>query len=278
MKKLISSIFFFLCIALTAQAQFFYNEIMTLDEASRTCKDFAIRKIRKISVNSFEEDGSLSKRFFCEKKFSKDFKEYKLYTRTGVGYKSLMTGNFDENLMITKTVDSSEILVKTCFVVYDENKRLSKTKTISRSKDDDFVVELTEEHVYIFEIEKSIFPSGMWKIRQQKDSTFILFQFDEKGNIAIEKNTKTGAKYFYYYNSNNKLTDVVHQSEFKTDFVPDYIFEYNQQEQISRMNTFASTIDRNIYWLYDYKNGLKVLEIIKTGKGERLGRFEYEYK
>jgi hypothetical protein len=278
MKKLISSILFVLCIALTAQAQFFYNEIMTLDQASRECKDFIKRNIRKVSVKSFEDDGSMSKRFFCEKKFSKDFKEYKLYTRTGVGYKSLMTGNFDENQMLLKTVDSSEILVKTCFINYDESKRLSKTKTISRSKDDDFIVELTEEHVYLFENEKSIYPSGMWKIMQGKDSTFILFQLDEKGNLAIEKNGKTGAKYYYYYDSNNKLTDVVHQSEFKTDFVPDYIFEYDQQGQLSRMNTFGSTIDRNIYWLYDYKDGLKVLELIKSGKGERLGRFEYEYE
>lgn len=278
MKKLISSIVFFLFIAKSAQSQFFYNEIMTLDQASRECTDFKKRNVRKVSVKSFEEDGSLSKRFFCEKKFSKDFKEYKLYTRTGVGYKSLMIGNFDDNQMLVRTIDSSEILVKICFITYDENKRLSKTKTISRSKDDDYVVELTEEHVYQFENEKSIYPSGMWKIKQEKDSTFILFQLDEKGNIAIEKNAKTGAKYYYYYDSNNKLTDVVHQSEFKTDFIPDYIFEYDNMGQISRMNTFAPTTDKNIYWLYEYKDGLKILEIIKSGKGEDLGRFEYEYE
>lgn len=277
MKKLIFGISLLICSHLT-QGQYLFQEIMSLKQAGTERKMYSDRNIRKIRVKSFEDDGSLSKRFFCEKKFSKDHREYKLYTRTGVGEKSLMIGIFNENGSLIKTTDSSENLVRTCHVQYDDKNRITETKTISRSMDEDFLIELTEIHSYAYENENSTNPASMWKIKQGKDSSLILFQPDEQGDIAIEKNARTGAKYYYYYDSRKKITDIVHQSEFKTDLVPDYIFEYDNLEQLIRTTTAASNVREKTNWLYDYKDGLKVLEIIKSGTGETLGRFEYEYE
>ncbi len=278
MKKVILGISMLISFSLSSQSQYLFQEIMSLQQATQERKTYADKNIKKIKVKSFEEDGSVSKRFFCEKKFSKNHSEYKLYTRTGVGDKSLMTGFFDGNGMLIKTIDSSETLVKICSILYDNQKRVSETKTNSRSKDEDFVIELTELHSYAYENDNSLNPSHMWKIKQGKDSTQILFQTDENGNIAIEKNARTGAKYFYYYDTQNKITDIVHQSEYKTNLIPDYIFEYDALGQLIRTTTAASTVREMTNWLYDYKDGLKVLEVIKSGMGERLGRFEYEYE
>ena len=68
-------------------------------------------------------------------------------------------------------------------------------------------------------------------------TTAFVFSTDEKDNIAIEKNTKTGDTYYYYYDNKNRITDVVRMNQFNQKMLPDYIFEYNNAGLIAQMTT-----------------------------------------
>jgi hypothetical protein len=105
-----------------------------------------------------------------------------------------------------------------------------------------------------------------------------LFSIDENNNIAIEKDTKNGSKYYYYYDESNRLTDIVHTNEFKQKLIADYVFEYNDEGQINQMTTTEDGNDNFTVWKYDFENNLKVKERIFDKNGILIGKIIYEYK
>ena len=178
--------------------------------------------------------------------------------------------------LIVKTYDSSELVVTMNQFFYGNNNAIIKTIFHSKSNDDDFVNEITEEHIYEYSPDGILL--SMLKIKNQKDSVLILFSTDEKNNIAVEKETKNGAKYYYYYDESNRFTDLVHTNQFKQKLVADYIFDYNEDGQIDKMTTTEDGNDNFTVWKYDYENGLKVKERIFDKNGILLGKIIYEYK
>jgi hypothetical protein len=258
------------------QAQYYYKDFVSNNQAIKEMELYKKAGIKSVKIKSLEANGEESQDFFCEKKISKDYKKTSLYTRSGNTGKSLMETYFDAQGLLIKTYDSSDIVVSVNQFFYDKNNKLIKTNFASRSNDDDFVNEITEEHIYQFN--EDGLPGSMIKIKNKTDSLLILFSKDENNNIAIEKDTKTGAKYYYYYDESNRFTDLVHSNEFKQKMVADYIFEYNNEGLVSQMTTTEEGNDNFIVWKYDYVNGLKVKERIFDKNGELMGKILYEYK
>lgn len=256
-------------------AQYFFKDIINCKQTAEEMSVYKSSKVKNIKVKSFEPDGEISKDFYCEKKISKDFRKYILYTKNRQTGRSLMISNFDEKGRIIRTYDSSENVVTTTKFIYNENDELINTLSQSISKDDDFKSEISESHFYQYQ---NNIPTQLLIIKNPKDTTLILFSVDEKNNVGIEKNTKTGEKYYYYYDDAKQLTDIVHLNEFKKSMVPDYIFEYNEEHQIAQMNTADDSNGSYFIWKYEYENGLKKSEKIFSNKGEMAGKFEYEYE
>jgi hypothetical protein len=257
-------------------AQFFYRDLISVAQANEEMASYKKAGIKNIKIKSLEPNGEESEDFFCEKKISKDFRKSSLYTRTGNQGKSLMESFFNKQGLLIKTYDSSEIVVSRNEFFYDNNNRLSSTLSYSKSTDDDFVNEMTEVHVYTYN-EDGI-PASMLRIKNQSDTILILFSPDENNNVGIEKETKNGSKYYYYFDEDKRLTDVVHTNEFKQRLVADYVFEYNEEGKISEMTTTEDGNDNFTVWKYDYENHLKVKERIFDRNGMLMGKIIYEYK
>ena len=275
MFKFTFSLIFSLFITNLVFAQYYFKDIINCKQTAEEMRAYKNAKIKKISVNSFEPDGEISKDFYCEKKISKDFRKYSLYTKNRQTGRSLMICNFDEKGRIIRTYDSSENVVTTTKFVYNEFDELANSSSKSISKDDDFHIEITESHIYQY---KNQIPTQLLRIKNGNDTTLIIFSTDEKNNLAIEKNTKTGEKYYYYYDDAKHMTDIVHLNEFKNSMVPDYIFDYNDNNQIVQMNTSEDNNGNYYIWKYEYENDLKKSEKIFSNKGEMAGMFEYEYE
>ncbi len=256
-------------------AQFYFKDILNCKQTAEEMHGYQLAKVKNIKVNSFEPDGEISKDFYCEKKISKDFKKCSLYTKNRQTGRSLMVSNFDEKGRIVRTYDSSDNVVTTTKFTYNDFDELIKTTSKSNSKDDDFHSAITEAHLYQYQ---NHLPTQLLRIKNENDTTLIIFSSDKKNNLAIEKNTKTGEKYYYYYDEANQLTDIVHLNEYKNSMVPDYIFEYNEKHQIIQMNTSEDNNGSYYIWKYEYENGLKKSEKIFSNKGEMAGMFEYEYE
>lgn len=258
------------------KAQYYYKDIISNRNLLADMKQYRENKIRKVSISSFESTGEPSEGFFCEKKMSKDYREVELFTRSSISSSSLLISRFDEQGRLTGSSDSSEIMVSQISYEYNDLGRISRIISISRSRDDDFLTELTEEHIYHYDADGN--PLRMVRVKNGQDSTLILFSLDEQKNVSIEKDTKSGSKYYYYYDPKNRLTDIVHMNEYKQAMIPDYQFEYNGAGQLIQMiSTEEGGLDY-LTWRYQYDGGLRVREKVFSKERKLLGSIEYEYK
>ncbi len=276
MNKLITGLFFLIFTTGEAHAQYYYKDIISSRQVAADLAAYREAKVKKIIIKSFEYTGEPSENFFCEKHISRDFRKSSLYTRSDASSKSLLETFFDEKGRVIRTFDSSNIVVSSSNYTYDADGRIKSIESFTRSEDDDFINELTEEHLWEYNEQGA--PVKMAKVKNRKDTIVILFSMDEQGNPSIEKDTKTGAKYYYYYDAQNRLTDVVHANEYKEKLVVDYLFEYNAASQITQMTTTEEGKNNFLIWKYTYDNGLRSRERIFTNDRKLLGSIEYEYK
>jgi hypothetical protein len=259
----------------TAKSQYYYKDIITVKQTATDMAAYKEASVRKIKVKSIEPDGEMNKDFFCEKRISKDYKISSLYTRSNNTGKSLMESYFNAAGQLIKTYDSSDIVVSNSAYFYNNLGQLIKTVYTSKSSDDDFINLIVEEHIYEYN-EKNL-PYKMIRVKNSKDTIMILFSIDEKNNVALEKDTRDGSKYYYYYDANNRLTDVVHASQYKEKMIADYIFEYNSSNQIIKMITTEEGENEYLVWKYTYDGKLKMNEKIFSRGKKLVGQIEYEY-
>jgi hypothetical protein len=269
-------LFFILSSSISLNAQYFYNEWLSNRDAQKEWKNMQRSGYRNIQIECFEADDSKNNSFFCERKFTKDFLRSTLYTRTNQTPKSILITEYFPDGRLRKTYDSSENSVRTTTFVYDNQLRLKQSINESRSMDEDFVTAMREEHLY--EYGASEIPQKMIRIKQYTDSLVILFSPDENGNLSIEKDTKSGAKYYYYYNASQQLTDIVPLNEYKQSMKPDYLFDYDSLGNLIEMKSTDGPGGGYTTWLYVYENGLKKLETVYAYKAGLANRFEYRYR
>ena len=265
-----------LSVSTLAEAQYYYKDIVSNKQLLAEMATLKDQKIRTVSVKSFESDGSPSEGFFCDKKISKNYRSVEMFTRSDVTGPSLFTSTFNNKGLLIQTNDSSDISSNTTMYEYDEQDRISSIRTSTRSSDDDFTNEIAEEHRYIYD--KNGLPSKMLYIRNSGDTSTILFSLDEKKNIAIEKNTKSGDTYYYYYDGANRLTDIVKLNPFNQKMLPDYMFEYNGAGLVTQMTTTEEGGNNYYIWKYTYANGLMARAKCFSKDKRLMGSFDYEYQ
>lgn len=260
----------------TASAQFYYKDIVSSRLAGIDMANYKENKVKNIRIKSFEDDGSPSDGFFGERRLSKDYKTSELFVKSNVSGSSLLTTLFNNEGKVISSHDSSEISATHTTYEYDGDGRVKKISTSIRSADDDFVNEIFEEHIYVYEDEYN--PVKMIRVKNKLDSTTILFLLDDNKNISIEKDTKSGSKYYYYYDEKSRLTDIAHANEFKPKLLADYLFEYNQAGQLIQMTTTEEGGNYYYIWKYTYENGLRTSEKCFSKEKRLMGTITYEYK
>ncbi len=277
MKKILF-LFGFSCMLYNyTQAQYYYKDILSNKQLLADMASYKLNKVKAINIKSFEDDGSSSEGFFCQKKFSKDYSKATLFTRSQISGASLLSSIFNDNGKLLQTYDSSDISVTVNQYSYDFMDRIHSIVSTIRSQDDDFTNTIREEHIWHYnetgQAEKMI------RIKNNTDSTTILFALDENDNVGIEKDTRSGTKYYYYYDGKRRITDVVQENDFKTRMLPDYLFEYNNSSGL--LSQMTSTEEGGNYyyiWKYTYDNGLRVKEKCFNKEKRLMGSIEYEYK
>jgi len=256
-------------------SQYYFKDIVSVKQANSEMAAYKENKVKKIKVKSFEANGEPSEGFFFEKNITKDYRKTELYIRTISSPKALTISNYNEKGWLENTIDSSDIFTTRNSYFYDESGRLLKISTAFRSADDDFVNTMLEEHVFVYG--DDYFPDKMYKIIDRKDSSAILFVKDEAGNIAVEKDLKSGNIYYYYYDEKSRLTDIVHSTEYNNKMIADYIFEYGSDNKVSQMISTEAGKQNYVIWKYQYQNGMVSKERVYDKKRKLMGYVEYEY-
>ena len=275
MKKTFILVLSLFSIGLSLQAQYYYRDIISNKQLLAEMAIYKENKIRSIKIKSFEDDGTESDGFFCEKKISKDYRKTELFTRSNISGISLFISLFNDKGQLLSTSDSSEIAVSVNKYSYDKDGRLFSILSIIKSSDDDFTNEIQEEHIYYY---NSInLPEKMIRVKNKYDSIAIFFALDENNNLGIEKDSKNGFKYYYYYDNKNRITDIVHSNDATTKLLPDYLFEYNNAGQLVQMTNTEEGGSNYFVWKYSYDNGLRNREKCYSKERKLMGSIEYEY-
>ena len=121
----------------------------------------------------------------------------------------------------------------------------------------------------------------MLRIKNRVDTTYVSFKHDEAGNIIEEFSTRKGIKsdpVVYYYDNQNRLTDIVRFNNRVNKLLPEYMFEYSASNQVVQKMTFPANSSNYLIWRYQFDDrGLKVQEAIFDKEKKLTGRIRYEY-
>lgn len=265
-----------LAISINLQAQYYYNDIVNNKQALDELAKLKAKKINGVKLTSMEATGEETEGFICQKKINRDYTEVEIYTETNESYPNTFISYFTKTGLLQRTVDSSEAGATTIDYSYDASSRLASVNSSKRFATDDDAGVVMEKHLYNYNAAGTL--EQMMLVKNTRDTTIYIFQADESGNVAIEKNAKTGEDYYYYYNSRNQLTDIVHRYSYQKKLFPEYAFEYDDAGQLVKMITTEKEGAYYFTWRYDYENGLRVNERCYSKEGRIMGSVEYKYK
>ena len=275
MKRIPTIIIFFMAAGLEVNAQYYNNDIVLNKRLLPEMASFKEQKIREIRITSLEKDGVESEGFKCYKKFSRDYTKAELFTETMDSYATWFISYFDKNGLLESTIDSSEAASTDTEYSYDAQGRLYRIYSATHFPDDD-AHDVTEDHIYEYGNEG--IPVKMLVIKNKVDTMPILFMHDESGNVGIEKNARTSEDYYYYYDAKKRVTEIAHSYNARNKLSTDFIFEYNYQGQVTRMQAAEKEGAYYFTWKYTYENGLRSTERCYSKEGSIQGSVEYAYK
>jgi hypothetical protein len=201
-------------------------------------------------------------------------------TRSGMTGASTMITTFNTQGMPVSISDSTPNTVNDVRYSYDASGKLLRVSSSSHEPEDTNNYRLSEEHLFTYDAQGQLVK--MMKIKDRFDTLSVVFIPAEKGLPGEEQWWRKGQKietWFYYYDAKNQLTDIVRYNATARKMLPDYIFEYDENDRMSQQTVIQPGTNFYRVWIYEYNdNGLKKAEtIFKKGK-EQEGRILYAYE
>ena len=270
-------VFSFLLILLTANSQYYYKDILGTKETADLIKTYRNNKVSRVLLNSYDAENTKSEDFYVEQIFSLPNQFLRTTTRSGVTNESVLVSFTDASGNVVKTIDSSETIIT--ISIYDYNDKGMLQSVISSSADTAHSINQTEEHRWEYENDKIV---RMLRIKDKMDTAYISFKSDDKGNIIQEQSVRKGITsepVYYYYDSNNRLTDIVRFSNKAKRLLPEYLFEYSPSNQVIQKITVPANSSEYLIWRYQYDDkGLKIKEAVFDKHKQLTGKIEYIYQ
>lgn len=265
-----------LILSTTVFSQYYYKDIVGTRETAGIIKAYQTHKVSRVLLNSFDEDGTKTENFYVEQIFNPAAQTLQTITRSGPTDESTLTSYVNDKGQVVKTVDSSRMMMSTAVYQYDaEGRLLSYTST---STDSSRRLNLEEVHQWVYKDGKI---DHMLRIKNKVDTAVVSFKFDENGNIIEENSVRRGIKsepVYYYYDAQNRLTDVVRYNNKVRKLLPEYMFEYSSSNQVIQKMTFPANSSDYLIWRYQYDDrGLKVKEAVFNKQKKLNGKIDYIY-
>ncbi|HYH14470.1 MAG TPA: hypothetical protein VD794_04595 [Flavisolibacter sp.] len=261
---------------ISVSAQYYYKDVIGTNETAAIIKLYQQHKVNRVVLNSFDGDGTKSDAFYVEQSFSPAANTLKTITRSGITLESVLTTYLNSNGQVAKTVDSSSGLVSTSIYTYNNEGLLINVNQSSIDTSNNF--SQFEEHQWQYENGKV---SRLLRIKNRKDTAIIIFKLDNAGNVSEEQSTRNGIAsdpVYYYYDDQNRLTDIVRYNNKVRKLLPEYMFEYSGSNQVIQKITVPSNSSDYLIWRFQYDNrGLKIKEAIYNKQKQLNGKIEYVY-
>ncbi|MBC9931971.1 RHS repeat domain-containing protein [Chitinophaga qingshengii] len=275
MKKTILLVWSMLALGSKAYTQFYFQDIYNTQQTMATMASLKDNKVKIQRVITLDANMEIDRDFRCERSLSPTYHQMKSQTQsTATGYSSL-TSSFSTKGQLTKTVDSSGASITTTVYRYDAQGRLQSVSSNSVARDSK--MRFDENRTYRYDTAGHL-QQMIQKKSNSTDSVVVTFKTDSAGHVTEELEQR-GKRTFYNYDKAGRLTDVYRYQPAKKRMLPDYIFEYDAQGQVTKMTTVNAQTSSYTIWQYEYQgNGLPARETC-YGKGkELLGMVKYSYE
>lgn len=259
--------------------QYYYNDIIGNQQNNR---QFVLTKnagVRNVSV-IYTNDNSLVDTII-QQQYSADYKESVTRFLGDTLQNSVITKVY-ENDKIQSSLEKNKSSETKTEYGYDEQERIKTIQSVSNDKSDSALnYSVTELHNWSYNNAGK--PLQMLRIKNNTDTLTVNFMLDETGNVVEEHWLKKGTDietYYYYYNKENRLTDIVRFNKKFKRLLPDFTFEYNARGFVTQMLQVPNSNNTNyLVWTYVYNSQNLKQEEVCTNKQKRpIGKMEYIYQ
>lgn len=259
--------------------QYYYNDIIGNQQNNRQfalVKNAGIRSVCVIYTNN-----NLLVDTIIQQQYSADYKESVTRFLGDTLQNSAITKIYGKE-KIQSSLEKNKSSETKIEYGYDEQGRIKIIQSVSKDKSDTALnYSVTELHIWSYNNSGS--PLQMLRIKNNTDTLTVNFVLDETGNAVEEHWLKKGTDietYYYYYNKENRLTDIVRFNKKFKKLLPDFTFEYNTQGFVTQMLQVPNSNNTNyLVWNYTYNNqNLKQEEICINKQKQPVGKMEYIYQ
>lgn len=277
---MLKKIFYLLLVApITMQAQFYYKDLVSMEQTTELQKNYKTEKIRKVILNSFDPDEQPTANFICFQELSPTYNIIKTYTQSVASMQNVLASQFNAKQQLIRSADSSNTSLAVTNYTYDAEGKLILVDVSTQSYA--YKQSENEKHVWMYNEQKQ--PLQMLKIRNNKDTVMVKFKCNDQNQVIEEqwydKNGQSISIYYYYYNEAKLLSDIVKFNDRARKLLPETIFEYNASAQLIQMLTVQSGTSNYLVWKYKYnEKGLKEKESCYNKQKQLLAYINYRYQ
>lgn len=264
-------------ISFSLKAQTYYQDIVSTNETNRLMKTYMDNKVLSVISTGYDPDGMKTNDFSEQQDILQNGAVLKTTTRNKLNV-TILISRFDEQSRLISLADSTGYVKSSTNYTYDAAGKIVSIK--NTTKDTSLEINNTEIHQWFYNSNGQ--PIKMLRIVNENDTTEYRFNIDDKGNVADEqlfRKGKVGELIYYYYDDKNRLTDVVRYNDKYKKLLPDYMFEYDEQDHVLQKTTLLSNLHLGyLIWRYVYNDkGLKTKEALFNKDKEITGKIEYSY-
>lgn len=258
-------------------SQYFYHDIVLTAQNQQQQQLYKKNRILGVKLLSFEINGQPSENFTGEVTPNSNYTQIRTFTKTAITGTSLLTAFYNANGQLYRSTDSSNESVNIYEYSYDNAGRLLAAVNLSEG----FTSKIQQKETHEWKYNNDGCPETMLRIKNSTDTTLVKFVCDSQGNVTEEESwwhNVSKEKIYYYYDTLNRLTDVVRYHARLARLLPDYMFEYNAKGQLAQMITVQQGGSDYLVWQYKYmENGLKTRELCLNKQRKPVGKIEYQY-
>lgn len=272
-----------LLISLASSAQYYYNDITGSRETADLMKQYTLNKVRTVSATGVDANGVRAGNY-AEYHEVKDNGKTLKKTIIREMIRTVSYFGFDAQGRLVSIADSAADVQSRISYEYDAAGRVS----LIRETQQDSASEFTQTEIHQWTYTASGQPATMWRTINGADSLEIQFTYDEKGNPGEEVYLKRGIEYnrvYYYYDDNNRITDIVRYNKKIKKLVPDVMLTYDEAGHVIQKMTSAPTDNYGkvvwvgyFIWRYIFDSqGLKTKEALFDNDQKLTGKISYTY-
>jgi hypothetical protein len=277
MKNIFLPILVITC-SLSTHAQYYYKDIIGTQEMNQLIKGYTNNKVLAVTATGFDDAGTRNNDFSEIHDFNIARGLLKISTQNQTDITNQYY-RFDKNGFLTSVSDTSSSIISITSYSYDDKNNLVAIKNMASDGSDSIFI--NEVHQWFYNTEGR--PVRMLRVVNNTDTTDVRFTLDQHGNVVEELpfiKKVSREKTYYYYDDNNRLTDIVRFNVKARRLLPDYMFEYSPANQVIQKITTLSTKGLGyLIWRYVYNdNGLKTKEASFNRDKVMTGKIEYSYR